>query len=152
MIYQIPVDRQAAARQRFNTARRGLRVVDFKGLPIKVEIEAGDTKSGIDEGGKSWSHTYKVPYGEIPSSRALSDGDGVDVYLGDNLAADLVYVVHQRKMDGSYDEDKCMLGFSSAGEAVLAYKQHGPPWGFGSMDVMTFDQFRNGYLACNRKF
>ena len=138
-------------RQRYTNARPGVRTVSFKGLPVKIEIEVGETKSGVGEDGKVWSHTYKVPYGEIPSSRALSDGDGVDVYLGKDLAADTVYVIHQLKRDGSYDEDKVMLGFPSDGEAILAYKQHGPPWGFGTVDRMTFDQFRNGYLASNRK-
>lgn len=144
-------DGLALGRRRYTNARPGLRTVNFQGLPIKIEIDKGDTRSGVGEGGEEWEKTYTVPYGEIPQSRALSDGDPVDVYIGPNPSAPLVYVVHQLRRDGSYDEDKCMLGFSSAGEAVLAYKQHGPPWGFGTMDILTFDQFRHGYLASNRR-
>lgn len=141
----------ALGRRRYTNARPGSRAVDFQGLPIKVEIEPGDTKSGMGEDGRPWSKTYKVPYGEVKKTEALSDGDPVDVYLGPDPRAQWVYVVHQLRHNGEYDEDKCMLGFPSEGEAVLAYKQHGPSWGFGSMDRMTMDQFRHGYLASNRK-
>jgi hypothetical protein len=145
-------DGLALGSRRYSNARAGLRTVDFHGLPIKIEIEAGQTKSGVGEDGKPWSHEYTVPYGEIPSSRALSDNDGVDVYLGPATStATLVYAIHQLRRDGSFDEDKVMLGFASSGEAILAYKQHGPSWGFGSMDTMTVDQFIHGYLASNRK-
>lgn len=144
----LAIDGVALGNHRYSNAKR---TVVFQGLPIRIEIEVGDTKSGTDEAGRPWSHIYKVPYGEIPSSHALSDGDPVDVYVGPNPLAGLVYVVHQNRMDGSHDEDKVLLGFNSAGDAVLAYKQHGPDFGFGAMDVMTFDQFKHGYLAANRR-
>lgn len=144
-------DGLALGAKRYSNSRPALRVVDFHGLPVKIEIEAGETKSGIGEDGKQWSHTYAVPYGEIPSSRALSDGDGVDVYLGPNPLATTVYVIHQLRRNGNFDEDKCLLGFASLGEAVQTYKEHGPSWGFGSIDTMTVDQFIHGYLASNRK-
>lgn len=150
LVYAIPQDRLAKASKQFTNARPVLRTVQFHGIPVSIEIEAGQSKSGIDEAGNKWSHLYKVPYGEIPSTKALSDGDAVDVYLGPNAGASMVYVVHQLRRDGKFDEDKCMLGFPSAGEAVAAYKSHGPSWGFGSMDTMTADQFIHGYLASNR--
>lgn len=137
--------------RRYSNARPGLRTANFRGLPIKVEIEKGDVRSGLDERGDAWSHEYKYPYGEVKGTRALSDGDPVDVYLGPDAAQDTVYVVHQLRRNGDYDEDKVMLGFPSEGDAVLAYKQHGPPWGFGSLDRLTWDQFLHGYLASNRR-
>lgn len=151
MIYQIPCQRMAAAAKRFTNARPTVRATNFQGIPVHVEIEAGETRGGTGEDGRPWEKTYATPYGEIPQSRALSDGDGVDVYLGRSPSSNMVYVVHQSKFDGSYDEDKCFLGFPSLGEAIHAYKTHGPPWGFGSVDTMTVDQFRHGYLASNRK-
>lgn len=141
----------ALGQRRYSNSRPVLQTVNFHGIPISVEIEVGDTKSGMDEGGQPWSKTYSVPYGEIPSSRTLADGDGVDVYLGPDATATMVYVIHQRRRDGHFDEDKCMLQFGSQGEAVKAYKDHGPAWGFGSVDMMTVDQFIHGYLASNRK-
>jgi hypothetical protein len=150
MTYQFH-DGLALGSRRYSNARAGLRTVDFQGIPLKIEIEVGDTKSGIGEDGKRWEKTYAFPYGEIPSSKTLADGDGVDIYLGSSPLSPMVYVIHQLKRDGSYDEDKCMLGFQSSGEAIHAYKSHGPTWGFGTMDTMTVDQFRSGYLASNRK-
>ncbi len=127
------------------------RRTSFLGLPINVEIDAGDTKSGINEAGEKWETTYLIPYGEIDRTLALSDGDPVDVYLGPFELQDVpVFVVHQLKKDGSFDEDKVMLGFPGAAEAADAYRMHGPPWGFGMMDTMSFDQFVHGYLASNR--
>ena len=152
MSYNIQHDGIALGRRRYsNTKRPVKRAVDWQGLPLSIEIEVGDTKSGVDERGQPWSHEYQVPYGEIPSSRTLADGDGVDVYLGNSPSATLVYVIHQCKMDGSYDEDKVMLSFPSEESAIWAYRVHGPPYGFGSMDTMTVDQFKHGYLAANRK-
>lgn len=149
-MYAIPQDRLTTSSRRFSNWRPGKRAVSWHGLPLKIEIEAGDVKSGYGEGGEYWEHTYEVPYGEVPGSRALSDGDGVDVYLGPAAGATLVYVIHQLKRDGSFDEDKCMLDFASQGDAVLAYRRHGPPWGIGGVDSMTADQFVRGYLASNR--
>lgn len=152
MSYEFRHDGLALGRERYsNTKRPVKRTVDWNGLPLSIEIEVGDTKSGVDESGKAWSHTYEVPYGEIPSSRSLADGDGVDIYLGPDPLSPLVYIVHQRKMDGNFDEDKCMLGFRSECEALYAYKIHGPSWGFGSLDTLTVDQFLHGYLASNRR-
>lgn len=144
-------DGVALGSRRYSNSRPSLRTVNFQGLPLSIEIEVGETRGGVDEEGQAWEKTYSVPYGEIPSSRTLSDGDGVDVYVGPDPLSKTVYVVHQRKLDGSYDEPKCMLGFRSIGEAIHAYKSHGPWYGFGSIDTMTFDQFLHGFLASNRK-
>lgn len=149
--YAVPFDRFARGGQRYTNARPRLRTVPFNGLPISIEIEVGQTKSGIDENGETWTKTYTVPYGEIPSTVSLADGDGVDIYLCGSNPNALVYVVHQVRADGSFDEDKVLLGASSAGEAKQVYKDHGPVWGFGSMDALTWDQFERGYLASNRK-
>lgn len=127
------------------------RRVSFLGLPVNIEIEAGETRSGIGDEGEKWEKTYAVPYGEIDKTIAPTDGDPVDVYLGPHdIPEAKVYVVHQLRKDGSPDEDKVMLGFASGPIAKLGYELHGPPWGFGSMDEMTLDQFVHGYLAANR--
>jgi len=146
-----PGDGLSLGRRRYGNSRPARRTVTFNGVPVKVEIEPGETRSGVDERGRPWSHEYRYAYGEIPSSRSPADGDGVDVYLGPDLSAPMVYVVHQVHSDGTYDEDKVMLGFPSEGEAVLAFKQHGASWAFGTMDILTWDQFRNGYLVSNRR-
>lgn len=127
------------------------RRISYLGLPVNIEIEKGETRGGVGEDGEKWEKTYGVPYGEIDQTIALSDGDPVDVYLGprEDLSAK-VYVIHQLRKNGEYDEDKVMLGFPSENAAIESYQRHGPPWGFGSVDEMTLDQFVNGYLAANR--
>ena len=141
-----------AGERKFSNSCPARRMADFRGLPIRIEIEAGEVKSGVDEAGRAWSHEYRVPYGEILKTSSLADGDPVDVYLGPDQLAPTVYVVHQMKMGGKqYDEDKVFLGFANEAEAILNYKLHGPQWGFGSIDSMNFKEFRDGYLAANRR-
>lgn len=130
-------------------SRPTLRRVDFQGLPVNVEIEVGQAKSGTDETGHAWAHVYAVPYGELAGTEG-ADGDPVDVYLGPDAAAPTAYVVHQKRRDGGYDEDKVMLGFASFDEALAAYVAHGPPWGFAGCAVMTVADFREKYLADRR--
>jgi hypothetical protein len=134
-------------------SRPTLRKTTFRGLPINVEIEVGDTKSGTDAGGQAWSKTYSFPYGEIDKTEG-ADGDPVDVYLGPNEQAENVYVVHQshRDLGGDgrlYDEDKVLLGFDSMDAAVACYFAHGPAWGMGAITVFTFEQFQE-YLKDKR--
>ena len=129
--------------------KRNAKRTTFAGLPINIEIEKGQLKSGVDEDGLAWSHTYLLPYGEILGTEG-EDRDPVDVYLGPFETADQVFVVHQIKKDGSYDEDKVFLGMPGAAEAQDAYFLHGPSWGFGSMDIWTLDEFKTDYLAANR--
>ena len=89
-----------------------VRRTHFNGLPIDVELDIGMTANGTDKDGIPWAVTYKHPYGEIPVSEG-SDGDPVDVYIGPESAG-LVYVIHQVKPNGKFDEDKVFLGFSSS--------------------------------------
>lgn len=132
--------------RKYGNSRPVKRSTQFQGIPISIEIEVGEHVVG-----NGCEKTYKYAYGEIPTSATLADGEGVDVYLGPNPQSDLVCVVHQNKRDGTYDEDKIMLGFDSDRDALKCYRDHGPEWGFGSMDLMNVDEFEMGYLAANRK-
>lgn len=148
--FQVAAHRDEAAAVRSHS-RETVRRDEFQGLPINIEIDRGQEKSGTGPDGRQWSHVYEYPYGEIARTEG-EDGDPVDVYLGPNGDSKTVHVVHQKRMDGGFDEDKVMLGFDSPEQAKQAYTDHGPSWGFGSMDSMTVDEFKNGYLASNRKF
>jgi hypothetical protein len=134
----------------FCKSRAVVRTDTFRGLPINVEIDTGMEKRGVGPDGKKWSHVYEVPYGEIRDTEG-EDKDPVDVYVGPDKKSDKVFVVHQVKPDGTFDEDKCFLGFKTAKQATKCYFDHGPKWGFGSIETMTLDQFKKGYLASNRK-
>lgn len=53
-----------------------------------------------------------------------TDGDKLDVYVGDNHDSSLVVVIHQHNpWDGQYDEDKVILGCESVEEAIGLYKK-----------------------------
>ncbi len=130
--------------------RGGLKIVrraNFGAIPVDIQLDCGMKASGREESGRKWEVTYKHPYGEIPRTQGR-DGDPVDVYLGPCSPAEapLVYVVHQVHHDGKFDEDKVMLGFKDPLEATRCYFEHGPQWGFGSLETMTLNQFIGGYL------
>ena len=133
---------------RLHNSRPG-RPDTFAGMPLNIEIEAGEYKSGTDEEGNEWHHLYMVPYGEILRTEG-ADSDPVDCYVGRYGEECKVYVVHQLKKDGSFDEDKVILGFPGAAEAEDCYRMHGPEWGFGSIEEMDLQAFKDGYLASNR--
>jgi len=113
-------------------------VVKWKGLDIAIENPVGSTRTG-----KGWQTKMLHDYGYIKRSEAV-DGDEVDVYLGPNLAAPMVYIVHQRKAGdwANYDEDKCMIGFENDVDARAAYLQHySDPRFLGPITAMPVDEF-----------
>jgi hypothetical protein len=97
--------------------------MSFQGLRIAVENKKGSTRSGHDKDGKPWHTLMKAPYGYIVGSKGADD-EGVDCYVGPNKNAASAFVVHQNKDDGSYDEDKVMLGCRSLDEARRLYLAH----------------------------
>jgi hypothetical protein len=78
------------------------------------------------------------------------DGDKIDVFLGPNQDAPMVYVVHQLKAPEfkAYDEDKVILGVESRSEAERAYLAHyDTPDFFGWIDEIPIETFRRNLLA-----
>jgi hypothetical protein len=121
--------------------------LDFQGMPIRIEQDAGEVRHWRDRHGESGSTTMQHAYGEIVGTKG-ADGDPVDVFLGMNPNASHVYVVHQRKKRadgtfGGFDEDKAFLGFSSPEEAKAAYLLHyDNPEFFGGMSAVGLEDFR----------
>lgn len=97
--------------------------LQFQGLRISVENQIGSVRSGKDKDGKPWRTVMKAPYGYLRGTKG-ADGDAVDCYVGPNKEAPNVYVVHQKKDDGSYDEDKVILGVDSIDAAKKLYLEH----------------------------
>jgi len=96
--------------------------IDFQGLEIDVENVKGSTRSGTGPEG-DWSIYMHTHYGEIRKTEG-TDGDKLDVYVGDNHDSSLVVVIHQHNpWDGQYDEDKVILGCESVEEAIGLYKK-----------------------------
>lgn len=96
--------------------------IDFQGIEIDVENVKGSTRSGTGPEG-DWSTYMHAHYGEIRNTEG-ADGDKLDVYVGDNHDSPLVVVIHQHNpWDGTYDEDKVVLGCESLEEAIGLYKK-----------------------------
>jgi hypothetical protein len=124
--------------------------LDFQGLKISIENRKGSIREGMDSNGHKWKVKMNYPYGYIKLTEG-TDGDHVDVYIGDNKMSDRVYIIHQNNPDtGNYDEDKIMLGFDTAEEARAGYlSQYDRPGFFGSMEITTMEKFKE--LLKNKK-
>lgn len=121
----------------------------WKGLEIAIENPVGSVREG-----KGWRTKMQNAYGYVCRSEGV-DGDEVDVYLGPDLEdAPMVYVVHQRRYGDwdAYDEDKCMLGFTSEAAASAAYLAHYDDKRFlGPITALTVGDFINKVRATNDK-
>lgn len=115
----------------------------IQGLPISIENRKGSIRKGTDDNGHEWKIKMTMPYGYIRLTEG-TDGDHVDVYIGDNEKSEKVFIIHQNNPDtGKYDEDKVMIGFDSAAEAKKAYlRQYDRPGFFGSMQEISMDEFK----------
>jgi hypothetical protein len=119
------------------------RVTRFADIPVHVEYDKGDTKRYADGN----SRFYHVPYGFIPGTTG-ADGEPIDVYLG-AYPAHKAYVVNQMKPDGSFDEEKVMLGFRNSAVAEAIYRSHYPKNAegqFGGIRELGLEQFHAEYL------
>lgn len=119
------------------------RVVRWRGLDIAIENEAGTLRHGKSRAGLIWSRRMHFAYGYAKRSTGV-DGDEVDIFLGPNLEAPMVYVIHQRKAGDwkAYDEDKAMVGFDSPEDAEAAYLScYNDPRFLGPMTAIPADEF-----------
>lgn len=119
----------------------------WNGLKISIENKKGSVRRGVDKDGHQWATKMHFDYGYIRGSEG-TNGDHVDCYLGDNMDAKKVYIVHQNDpVTHKYDEDKCMLGFDTLEDAKKAYlMQYDRPGFLGKIDTMDFDEFKEFIL------
>ena len=117
--------------------------VKVQGLDISIENPAGSVRSGVDQDGKSWSVTMNNHYGYIRGTKG-KDKDHIDVFLGENLLSDKVYVVDQVNEDGAFDEHKVMIGFDSVDDAKAAYlSNYSDGWqGLGNITEVPMSEFK----------
>lgn len=121
--------------------------VSFQGLQVSIENPKGSTRSGKRPDGSTWSHVMTDHYGYIRRTEG-ADGEQVDVYLGPDPDAPVVYVIDQVDQGtGRFDEHKAMLGFASRAAAVEAYRSNfDNGWKVGPVTDQSLDQFK-GWLA-----
>jgi inorganic pyrophosphatase len=117
--------------------------IDFQGIPVVIENEEGSIRKGEDHNGDKFTITMFYPYGFIKNTEG-TDGDEIDCFVGPNKDAEHVYVI-EHLIDGEYDEDKCMLGFSDelhARDAFLAHYDHNQAAHLGKITEMLIEQFK----------
>lgn len=118
--------------------------IDFQGLKIDLENKKGSVRRGTSPEGKKWTTYMHHHYGEIRGTRGADNtGDALDCYVGPNADSPLVIVVHQQDpKTRKYDEDKVMLGFDSADEALKAYRgQYDGPGYYQDHTTLNIGQF-----------
>ena len=114
------------------------------GIEITIENPAGSTRSGTDTAGNTWSQKMRDHYGYIKRTESAEGAEEqLDVFVGENLDSDLVFVVDQVNQNtGEFDEHKVMMGYGSQMDAVRAYKRnYQRKWKVGPVTVMTREQF-----------
>ncbi|QLH67098.1 hypothetical protein HXV88_11865 [Aeromonas veronii] len=139
---EVDTDPTPAQKEAGNYKKGHLRL---HGLSITLENSKGSIRSGADKDGKAWQTTMAHDYGYIKRTEG-ADGDHVDVFIGDQHASDMVYVVDQvDTKTGQFDEHKAMIGFAdeqSAREGYLA--NYEPGWqGLGAIKAMPVEEFKD---------
>lgn len=126
--------------------------VKINGFDVSIEQPAGSVRSGKDASGKEWSQVMNNTYGYIRGTKGV-DGDHIDVFLGPDMNSDMVYVVDQVNTDGSFDEHKVMMGFSSLEDARSAYlSNYEEGWkGLGNITGVALDDFKKWIDSSIRK-
>ena len=118
-------------------------VFDFHGMSVAIENPKGSVRSGVDANGDTWSTEMKDVYGYLEGT-AGADTDDIDVFVGEHPSSEDVFVVDQLKSDGSFDEHKVMLGYTSTEEAREAYlRNYDEGWsGLGDITHIKVDDLR----------
>lgn len=117
--------------------------IQWHGLTICVENPAGSVRRGRNRHGVTWEVRMRFDYGEVLGTMGV-DGDPVDVIVGPNMEAPMVYVVHQRRVNdwAAYDEDKCCIGFDSQSDAEQAFlSNYNDPRFLGPVTAMPVAEF-----------
>lgn len=124
--------------------RRVVKRLDFQGLEVAIEFPKGSKRPYTDDAGVERLKTMHADYGEVRGTKGL-DGDAVDIYVGPEADSDRVFVITQMKRGDwkKIDEEKCILGTSSAKEARQLYLSHYNDSRFcGAIKEMSMDQFK----------
>jgi hypothetical protein len=118
-------------------------VIDLNGMRIKIENPQGSTRRGTSPDGKQWETKMAHHYGEFQGTVG-ADGDKLDVFVGPRPDSSKVFVIDQLNKDGSFDEHKVMMGFTSEEAARQGYlANYEPGWtGLGAVTEMAVEDFK----------
>ena len=121
--------------------------VTVNGFKITIENPKGSRR--YYDGDKY--NVMKNHYGYFNGSVGY-DGDQVDVFIGDDLDSDKIFVVDQKKPSGGFDESKVMMGFKTEKEAKDAYmSNYEKNWkGFMAITEVSVEDFKK-WLHARKK-
>lgn len=117
--------------------------ISIQGYQITIENPKGSYRHGVDKNGKEWKTKMHNDYGYF--TRTLGkDGDAIDVFIGNSIDSDTVFVVDQKNGKGEFDESKVMLGFKTAEDAKKAYlSNYSSDWkGFMKITGVSHETFK----------
>jgi len=118
--------------------------IKIQGMNISIENPKDSTRSGIDEDGNKWETTMKSHYGYFGNTKGKDD-DHIDVFVGENLECEEVYVIDQiNPKTKKFDESKVMLGYDSHEDAKKAYlENYDKNWkGFKCITPISIEDFK----------
>lgn len=124
--------------------------LSWNGLPISIETQKGEVRSGKDKSGKTWSQEMTSDYGYIRKTESEADGDHIDIFLGPDLSIDKVFVINQVDPETKkFDEHKVVVGVPSKDAAKKLYlSNYEPGWmGFGSIVEMSLERLKEWLSA-----
>lgn len=118
----------------------------ISGLDLSISHPDGSVRVGIDGEGRKWSRSMSAHYGYVRGTIA-SDGAPINAYVKPGTPTDYrgpVFVIDQRKADGSFDEHKAVIGAASPDEAKSLYDAHYPDGSnlAGAVSTMSLPAFK----------
>lgn len=118
-------------------------VIDLNGMKIKIENPKDSVRRGVSPDGVMWETKMAHHYGEFQGTEG-ADGDKLDVFVGPRPDSDKVFVIDQVNEDGSFDEHKVMMGFTSEEAARAGYlANYEKGWtGLGAITEMPVTEFK----------
>jgi inorganic pyrophosphatase len=132
--------------------------VNIHGIPIALEWRKGEMRKYFNHDPLKSRSVGKIDYNQKMHAdygyvKGVIDADGeeLDVYLGPNRESEKVYVLEKlRRTDGSFDENKIMLGYDSLKEARASYLQHQGNDELGKVYELTLQLFKQKFLRKNK--
>ena len=115
----------------------------WRGLEIAIENPKGSTRTKTSpSSGRTWSRKMASHYGYFRRTTA-SDGDQLDVFIGNHPDSDFVLVIKQVDKNGKFDEFKVVIGCINRKQAKKLYLANYPKgWKCGQAAGMTVEVFK----------
>ena len=146
-MYESNEDLEASMKQE-NDLQKAFKLedhVEYQGIKIAIENKEGSIRRWTDINGSTGeTKMVGLSYGYVKGTLG-ADQDEIDVFVGPDPRAEDVYIIDQQNPhNGTYDEQKCFLGFGSQKAAEMAYRLHynNPDTFIISIQSMDVDAFK----------